>query len=153
MTEPTDTRVESFPDDVIRAWYVVHGFTKQVDLCICATIDKALHVVYATLARYPADASPWRRPGVDQQAVFNAYVLDAWDLLTHGGSVDSGAFRTAKGETLFRAMRRLDNAGLPLLPGFEHIDAMGEAWDPVDPPSGWLSGPWWTIPLQQEPKS
>jgi hypothetical protein len=119
----------------LRAWYVVKGFVDTVDLCICGTVDHAIEVIHETLGRYPGDESHWHSPGQDRQAVFAAYVLDSWDLLSHGGSIDAGAFRTEEGEALYRAMQSLVEAGEELLPD---VMELGDAWDPPGE-----DVPWW----------
>jgi hypothetical protein len=121
---------------ILNAWHVVDGFAKSVNICICGTVEDAIVVIYKTLERYPAPSSgdSWGRPGSDPQAIFNAVVLDAWGLIDHAGSIDSGAFRTDKGDVLYRALKALREPGEDFLP------------DPFDLPEGWEPeefGPWW----------
>lgn len=121
---------------ILNAWHVVHGFVNSVNICICGTVDHAVVVIYRTLEKYPAPSSGdnWGRPGSDPQAIFNAVVLDAWGLIDHAGSIDSGAFRTDKGEVLYRAMKALADAGEELLPDLFDLP---EGWEPEE------FGPWW----------
>lgn len=128
MTEGT-----SSPPQVVNAWKVIQGFMDAVDICECGTVEKALRHIHQELARYPTSEAGSYRPA-EQGDVFAAYVLDSWDLVTHGGSIDAGAWRTEKGDALYRAMAALGDADEGLLPGFG--DAQGDERE---------TSAWWTL--------